>query len=214
MNAGRRFIAAAAAPALALYAGLFAARGLPGLDFWWWMSANVIGLTALGAILDRSFLPRLAADAVSRPIRKIGLGLLSALVLYAVFLLGNTALRRLYPGAAGQIASVYDLRDGAGPVRIVLLLALVIGPGEELFWRALFQANAVTACGAPAGLLLAACVYAGVHIAAANPVLVLAALVCGLYWGALYHRFRSPLLNAVSHTAWDLAVFVVAPFGS
>ena len=33
-----------------------------------------------------------------------------------------------------------------------------------------------------------------------------------LFWGWLYLRFRSPVLNIVSHTLWDLAVFVVFPF--
>ena len=39
-----------------------------------------------------------------------------------------------------------------------------------------------------------------------------AALVCGAVWGGLYYRFKSPLLNVVSHTAWDVAVFLLFPF--
>ena len=43
-------------------------------------------------------------------------------------------------------------------------------------------------------------------------MLLLAALVCGVFWGWLYIRFDSILLNAVSHTAWDVAVFLIFPF--
>jgi hypothetical protein len=43
-------------------------------------------------------------------------------------------------------------------------------------------------------------------------MLVLAAAVCGLFWGVLYLRTGSILLVAVSHTLWDIAVFVLFPF--
>jgi hypothetical protein len=43
-------------------------------------------------------------------------------------------------------------------------------------------------------------------------MLILAAAVCGVFWGWLYLRFRSPLLNVVSHAVWDLLVFVILPF--
>jgi hypothetical protein len=46
-----------------------------------------------------------------------------------------------------------------------------------------------------------------------NPVLVLAALVCGLWWGYQYLRFNSLLSNVISHLFWDLLVFIILPFG-
>jgi membrane protease YdiL (CAAX protease family) len=49
-------------------------------------------------------------------------------------------------------------------------------------------------------------------VASGNPMIILAAAVCGIFWGGLYLRFRSPVLNAVSHTVWDLLVFVILPF--
>ena len=45
-------------------------------------------------------------------------------------------------------------------------------------------------------------------------MLVLAAMVCGIFWGLLYLRFESPLINMVSHTVWDIAVFIVFPFAA
>ncbi len=42
-------------------------------------------------------------------------------------------------------------------------------------------------------------------------MLVLAAAAAGLFWGFLYYRFGSVLLNAVSHTLWDLLIFLILP---
>jgi membrane protease YdiL (CAAX protease family) len=43
-------------------------------------------------------------------------------------------------------------------------------------------------------------------------MLILAALIAGLFWGFMYYRYRSLLANVVSHTVWDVAVFLVFPF--
>jgi len=41
---------------------------------------------------------------------------------------------------------------------------------------------------------------------------VLAAALCGVFWGYLYLRLRSVWLNVISHLVWDLAVFMFFPF--
>jgi membrane protease YdiL (CAAX protease family) len=46
----------------------------------------------------------------------------------------------------------------------------------------------------------------------AQPLLVLAALVAGGFWGFLYLRTGRIAPVAVSHAAWDLLVFLVLPF--
>jgi len=53
--------------------------------------------------------------------------------------------------------------------------------------------------------------YAAVHLTSRNPVLVLAALVCGLVWGYQYLKFKSVLANIISHICFDLAVFLFLP---
>jgi hypothetical protein len=42
-------------------------------------------------------------------------------------------------------------------------------------------------------------------------MLVFAAAVCGVFWGLLYTAWQSPVLNAVSHTAWALMIFIIRP---
>ena len=91
-------------------------------------------------------------------------------------------------------------------------MTLIIGPGEELFWRGYLQRNFQERWGGWKGFLAATAVYALVHAGSGNPMLVLAAAVCGLFWGYLYLRTKSILLVLISHTIWDLAVFILFPF--
>jgi hypothetical protein len=62
------------------------------------------------------------------------------------------------------------------------------------------------------GFIFATVLYTVVHIATGNMVLVLAALICGLFWGWLYMRYQSMLINVISHTVWDIGVFLLLPF--
>jgi membrane protease YdiL (CAAX protease family) len=201
-----------AAAAAALFGPLFVLRRLGPLDFWWWMSLNLVVLIGLGAILDRGYLTAVRAELRGRIGTKVALGVLSAAGLYMVFWLGNAVARSLLPFAGSGIAGVYGFKTGASLIRVVLLMVFLIGPGEELFWRAFLQRRAMSRFGAVPGFLAVAALYTGVHAASGNAMLVLAAAVCGLFWGAIYLRTRSVLLVAASHTLWDLAVFVVFPF--
>lgn len=198
--------------AAALFVPLFIFRRLGPLDFWWWMSANIAVLVLAGAATDKGYVRSIAADVRSKTGRKIFFGGLSAAVLYGVFWVGNVASRALFAFAGGEIGAVYNFKAGASPVRILLLMALWIGPGEELFWRAFLQRRWQSRLGSVWGFLAATALYALVHVGSGNIMLVLAAAVCGLFWGALYLATGSFLLVAVSHTLWDLAVFVLFPF--
>jgi uncharacterized protein len=198
--------------AIALFAPLFILKSIGQFDFWGWMSANLVLLIGIAAITDTTFRRSVSDDLRAGVWKKIGLGLLSALALYGVFFVGNTVSRKLFAFANQDITSVYDFKSGVAPARIWLLMTLVIGPGEEVFWRGYLQRALALRFGPVTGWLLAAGLYAGVHAGSGNVMLVIAALVCGLAWGWLYTRFGSILLNAVSHTAWDVAVFLLAPF--
>lgn len=201
-----------AALAAALFVPLFVLRGIGPFDFWWWMSTNILLLVGLGAGLDADYLAALRRDLGEGVSRKIGLGLLAAAALYAVFFIGNWASRLVLPFAGADIGQVYGFKTGAPVLRLVLSMALVIGPGEEFFWRAYLQRRWQKRFGPLAGWLAATALYALVHAGSGNPMLVLAAAVCGLFWGFLYMRTGSALLVVVSHTVWDIAVFLIIPF--
>ncbi len=201
-----------AACAAALFIPLFATRGIGAFDFWWWMSTNAVILVVLSATLDAGWRSALRVDLGAGLWWKLLLGVGSAVLLYGIFFGGNLLSRVILEFAGGDIERVYSFKDGSSVVRVGLLIGLLIGPVEELFWRGFLQRRLEDRHGKRIGLVLATAVYAGVHVASLNLMLVVAAGVCGLFWGILYMRFRSVTLNVVSHVLWDLAVFVWFPF--
>lgn len=207
-----RIVGAAGAVAAALFIALFRFKRLGPLDFWAWLSLIIVIVVGMSLVLDRGYTRRLREDLRSGLARKAALGIASAAALYGVFAVGRIVAPRIFPFAAAGIENVYALKAGAPILRIVLLIGLVIGPGEELFWRGFFQERTSGTTSPVLGFALTALLYTAVHLASGNPMLVLTAGVCGVFWGWLYLRFRSPVLNVVSHTLWDLAVFVVFPF--
>lgn len=198
--------------AIVLFVPLFITRGLGPIDFWWWMSANLIILTTMIAFLDPTWAQAVRQDfAVHMPF-KIGMGILSALLLYGVFAVGNSLSRNIFSFAGSGIQDVYAFKMGASKYRIAILMIFVIGPGEELFWRGFLQRSLQNNAGKYLGFYLATGLYTLVHLASGNVMLVLAAGVCGLFWGYLYLRYGSVTLNVVSHTLWDVTVFLWLPF--
>lgn len=196
-----------------LFVALFLTGGAGAFDFWWWMGFNAVALVGLSAAADRSFWPALRADARLGAARTLGWGLASAVALYVVFALGYLLLRLVFGAPAEEgMARVYALKDGVSPARVWLTIALFIGPAEELFWRGFLQRQWAARIGPVRGWTAATLVYGGVHLASGNPVLAAAALVCGAFWGALYLWRKSIWINVLSHTAWDLAVFLLFPF--
>ncbi|MCP4676598.1 MAG: CPBP family intramembrane metalloprotease [Deltaproteobacteria bacterium] len=198
--------------AFAVFVPLFATGGIGSFDFWWWMSTNAVLMLAYSALSDREWRLGIADDLKDRLLFKLGVGLVSAAFLYLVFYCGNELVRAVLSSAGGDIANVYNYKSGSSPLRVGLLIGLLIGPAEELFWRAFLQRRLEASYGKWAGLALATAAYTGMHLASLNPMLVLAAAVCGVFWGLLYLRLRSIWLNVVSHVAWDLAVFLFFPF--
>lgn len=197
--------------AAALFPFLLHFRRLGPLDFWWAMGLVVAALVVSALAADPGYPSILREDLRTGPLAKIALGVVSAAALYGVFHLGGMLLRAFLPTGGESIGAVYALKHGAGSLRIGLLLALLIGPGEEVFWRGYLQRTWQDKFGKASGLPFAVAFYAAVHVASGNAVLVLAAAVCGLFWGILYQRSGSVLLVAVSHTLWDLAVFLFFP---
>lgn len=201
-----------AALALAVFSPLFITGGVGAFDFWWWMAANAALMTGLSFGLDPDYRRLATADLRAGLAWKIGLGLASAALLYGLFWIGNQAARCLFDFAAGGIDAVYGLKAGASVWRVGLLIGLLIGPAEEVFWRGFLQRRLATRHGRWLGLVLATSLYTGMHIGSGNLMLIAAAGVCGLFWGLMWLRFESLGLNIVSHIVWDLAVFLIFPF--
>jgi hypothetical protein len=61
------------------------------------------------------------------------------------------------------------------------------------------------------GYILTTLIYAGVHVFSGNLILILAALVAGAFWGALYLWKRDLLIQITSHSFWSAFIFAVFP---
>jgi membrane protease YdiL (CAAX protease family) len=138
-------------------------------------------------------------------------GIAGAPLLYVVFVIGGWASKSILPFAGDEISSIYELGGTAPRWLLVLLLAALIAPCEEIFWRGLIQSTFSYRFGDVRGLLLMAAAYALVHVWAWNLMLVVSALVCGLFWGFMVYRLKSLVPSIISHVLWDLAIFVFYP---
>jgi len=139
-------------------------------------------------------------------------GLISAVILYLIFFAGNYLSNLIFESASEQISSFYSLLSGQSNLVIGLLMFLLIGPAEEIFWRGMIQRKLQTRIGGLYGWILAAVLYAVVHIWAASFMLFMAALVGGLFWGWLYKRTGSLWPGIISHAVWDILIFLILPF--
>jgi membrane protease YdiL (CAAX protease family) len=198
--------------AIFMFVPLFVIKTIGGFDFWWWMSTNMAVLIGLAFLIERNYWHIFSEDIRTDVIRKLITGILSAVILYAVFFIGDILSRHLFGFAGREIGNIYAFKGGAAPLRIIVLIVLIIGPGEELLWRGFLQRNLSVKFGKMIGFNLSVVIYTGVHLTSGNIMLVMAALVCGIFWGWLYLRYQSMVINIISHTLWDLAVFIMVPF--
>jgi len=200
--------------AILLFVPLFITRGLGALDFWWWLSANLIILISIAIAFDPAWKNAIQQDMTNNIPFKIGMGILSALLLYGVFFVGNFFSRHIFTFAGSGIQDVYAFKMGVSKFRIAVLMIFIIGPGEELLWRGFLQRRLQNSTGKYQGFFLATGIYTLVHVGSGNVMLILAAGVCGLFWGDLYLRYGSITLNVISHTLWDVSVFLWLPFNT
>jgi hypothetical protein len=179
----------------------FAAFGLtfrgPRARFWDRMTATGLVLGGLALATDRT------ARGTRIGPKEIALGLGTAAGLYGIFRVGDTLAREVMPRGKEEIGDIYALRSLRPKEELAARLGLVIGPAEELFWRGFVQSRT--------GYLTASALYGGAHLVTENATLIGAATVAGAYWGFL-RAIGMPLgALVVSHVAWDIWIFLVAP---
>lgn len=134
-----------------------------------------------------------------------------ALVLYLIFFLGKVVLTLLFPEVNNFISSLYQLTGSLSPIIGGLLIFFIIAPVEELFWRGFVQRNMQAFLGRERGLALAVILYALAYICSLNPLLIVAALFGGLFWGVLYYWRCNLFLVMLSHAIWSVLIFAVLP---
>jgi membrane protease YdiL (CAAX protease family) len=183
--------------------GWFFTFGLGWGNFWVKIGITVVVVTGYSLVFQR---PEIRFRASS-----ILLGFVSAVVLYAGFFLGSALAPYVVPGAHTQVGGIYGMGEGSSKFWIFLLLFFVTGPGEEIFWRGFLQRNLEKRLGLVSGYVVATLIYGAVHVFSGNPMLILAALVAGAFWGAMYAWKHDLAALVVSHSFWSAFIFAVIP---
>ena len=198
--------------AAVLFFVMFSPWTSPYVNFWYTMTATAIILTSVSLYRCRETIKELKSISLKTLFWWFVAGLLIAFVLWWAFWIGDKVSAWMFGFARPQVDMIYGMKSGTSPVVIALLLLFIIGPGEELFWRAFLQRRLMEKWGKNAGFIAATACYTLVHIWSFNFMLVMAAMVAGICWGFLY-RLSPKLLPAliVSHAVWDVSAFILFP---
>ncbi|MBR6673801.1 MAG: CPBP family intramembrane metalloprotease, partial [Mailhella sp.] len=166
--------------------------------FFWWLNFGLqICNFWLGMAVAASVLAGLCVRVGGNPFaegradaKTLVRGLLSAVALYIIFALGNALASLIFTFGPEQISNIYSIRQEGPSWLVALVLLFITSPAEEIFWRGFIQWHFMEKLGDVRGWLAASLVYAAIHISSGNIMLVLAALVAGLFWGWLYMKTR------------------------
>jgi membrane protease YdiL (CAAX protease family) len=112
-----------------------------------------------------------------------------------------------------HVEEIYDQRRGLSLRAALGLAALVVGPGEELFWRGLFQWRLASALGWPAGAALTWLAYIVANAASGSLPILAGAVVSGAVWGALALWTHGVLASLICHTVWTGLMLIRPPGG-
>lgn len=194
--------------AAVLWFVMFSPWTAPYVNFWYTMTFSAVVLTTLATLSCRE-----GVTTLRFTLGQIVAGVAIAAVLWAVFWVGDKVSQLMFSFARPEVDMIYGMKTGTDPTVVGLLLLLIIGPAEELFWRGFVQRGLSARWGADAAFAVTLVLYTVIHMWAFNVMLLLAALVVGGCWGFLY-RLRPQALPAliVSHAVWDVCAFVLFPF--
>lgn len=186
---------------------MFSPWTAPHVNFWIMMTCSGLTLTLYSTWAE----PRWWKD-VKFDLQNIVAGVLIAVVLWGVFWVGDRLSSLMFDFARPQVDMIYGMKAGENPWVLTALMLFIIGPAEEIFWRAYIQTNLSRRWNPNVGFILTTLVYSLVHISKFNFMLIMAAAVAGFVWGLAY-RFFPEKLGAIiiSHALWDCAVFIWFP---
>lgn len=190
-----------------LWTLMFSPWTAPHLPFWVMMPLSGVTLAGLATYLDKGWIRECHIN-----VSEILLAVAIATVLWGIFYVGDKVSTALWGFTREQIEDIYGMQGEVSTPVLSLLLLLVIGPAEEIFWRGSIQRSLSKHLGANAGFVLTTLLYALVHVSSGNFMLIMAALTAGIVWGGLYRLFPHRLSALIlSHALWDAAVFVWFP---
>lgn len=193
--------------AAVLWTIMFSPWTAPHVNFWIMMTCSGLVLTTYSTWASPGWWRDVRLDLTN-----IISGLLIAAALWCVFWMGEFLSTLMFDFARPQVDMIYGMKDGENPWILTALMLFIIGPAEEIFWRAYLQKNLSARWNPNVGFIVTTVLYSLVHISKFNFMLLMAAAVAGFIWGLAY-RFFPEKLGAIiiSHALWDCAVFIWFP---
>lgn len=143
----------------------------------------------------------------------VGVGVVSAVLLYLVFYAGNAGIQSVHPlGISGSSeGSIYSLIAAPGnPLYLQVAVLAFDALGYESFFRGVVQARLEAPLG-PGAPVLVALLDAAIHLLTLNPLWVVTTFIADLCWGLTYHFTKNLTANTLSHFLWDVLIFIIAP---
>lgn len=174
-------------------------------NVWLVMTPALVAMGLAALVLGTSWSPKV--DEATG----IGVGLLAGGLLYAAtrgfvhVIRGWSAFRR-------QSASMYLRREPLSLAGALLVSVVLLVPGEELFWRGLFQVELAEALGGRTALAAALSwgAFVAANLPSANLAILAGASVGGAVWTALGWWTGGALAPLTSHAVWT-ALMLSAP---
>ncbi len=140
----------------------------------------------------------------------LAVGLASGLALYAATR-GFVAVASRWEPFRRHVVDKYEEAAEVSLARSLGLSLLILVPGEELFWRGLFQARMGQALAGLAAGAWTWLTYVGVNAASASLPIVAGAIVGGALWAGLAVWSGGMLASLASHMLWTGLMLALPP---
>ena len=186
--------------------------------FFLWMAIPTLVLAIAGCVRARN-------DGVLREWFRVKAGDFTIAFISAAVLFGGAfaVSKSLKLPHLLWLARLYDQVGEASALRKqvawVVTAIIVTGVAEELVWRGLVVSLLEEKVGSRRAWVWAAVLYAIAHVptiwalqdinAGPNPIVVGAALFCGLVWGFMARRFERLVPGMISHVLFDWTVLMM-----
>ena len=193
--------------AAVLWTVMFSPWTAPYVNFWVMMTLSGMTLTVYSTLASPGWWKDVNLDMTN-----VIMGVVLAAALWGVFWLGAFFSTMLFEFARPQVDMIYGMKEGENPWVLTALMLFIIGPAEEIFWRAYLQKNLSSRWNPNIGFVVTTILYSIVHLSKFNFMLIMAAMVAGFVWGLAYRLFPEKLGAIIlSHALWDCAVFIWFP---
>lgn len=199
----RRLVVCVVLVAGALLMG-FSLNQRPGATSFYWLTLALAAVWTVGALASGPLhLGRITwRDRATRPVVSAAA---TGLVLGGVFLLGGLVVRNI-PPIAEPITRVLQYTT-AGSLLLIVLIAVVNGFAEELFFRGALY----TALGRFYPVAISTVLYAAATLATGNLMLGFAGLVLGTVCGLQRRATGGVLAPVLTHMVWGPIMVVGLP---